>query len=88
MEKFTPKEQEVVLIAQNLINTDKSKMSILEFKTMIIRILAGKNMEDTRESLTVEIIELKFGQAEIKNIINEMQHKVEAIIIRMNKAEE
>ena len=36
-------------------------MSDLEFKTMIIKIQAGfeKSIEDTRESLTVEIKELK-----------------------------
>ena len=44
---------------RNLTNTDISKISELEFKTMIIRILAGvekkKSIEDTRESLSAEI---------------------------------
>ena len=50
------KEQEE-MTARDLINRDISKMSELEYKTTIIRILAGveKNIEDTRESLSVEI---------------------------------
>ena len=35
------KEQETLLTARDLINSIISKMSELEFKTMIIRILAG-----------------------------------------------
>jgi len=61
------KEQEVVLTARGLINTDISNMSELEFKTTIIKILAWleKCIEDTRESLSVAIKELKSSQAEI-----------------------
>ena len=57
-------------------------MSELEFKTMIIRLLPGlqkKSREDTRESLSAEIKELKFNQAEFKNDIAEMQTQMEAI---------
>ena len=48
-----------------------SKMSELEFKMTIIKLLAGleKSSEDTRESLTVEIKELKPSQGKIKNAI-------------------
>ena len=47
-------------MARDLINTAMSKMSERELK-MIVRILAGleKSIEDTRESLTIEIKELK-----------------------------
>ena len=40
------------------IKTDTSKMPESEFKTTIIRILAGvdKSIEDTKESLTTEIL--------------------------------
>ena len=43
-------------------------MPELEFKTTIIRILAGfeKSIEDARESLSAEIKELKATQDEIK----------------------
>jgi len=53
---------------------DISNRSELELKT-IIKIRAGfeKSMEDNRESLTVEIKELKYNQAKIKNAITEMQ---------------
>ena len=48
-------------MTRDLINIDISTMSKLEFKTTIIRILTGieKSIEDTRESLTAEIKELK-----------------------------
>jgi len=48
-------------MARDLINTNISKMSELEYKKTILRILAGleKSIEDTRESLITEIKELK-----------------------------
>ena len=50
------KEQEEVT-ARNLIKTDISNIPESEFKTTLIRILAGleKSIEDTMESLTAEI---------------------------------
>ena len=56
------------MTARDLINTDISKISELEFKTTIIRILArdGKNIEDTRESLSADRKEIKSSKAEIK----------------------
>ena len=44
-----------------------------EFKTTIIRIIAGlkKIIEDTRESLTTEIKDLKTSQAKIKKCYNQ-----------------
>ena len=55
-------------------------MSELEFKT-IIKILAGFKIciEDTWESLTTQIKELKSSQAEVKNVITKMQSQMEAI---------
>ena len=57
---------------------------------MIIRILAGleKSIEDTRESLSAEIKELKSGQAKINNTITEMQTQIKTIQKRMDEAEE
>ena len=48
MEEFIPKEQ-VKVMARDLIKTDISNMPDPEFKTTIIRILAGleKSTEDT-----------------------------------------
>ena len=54
---------------------DIRRMVELDFKITIIKILAGfeKSTEDTRESLSGEIKELKSNQVEIKRAINEMQ---------------
>jgi len=64
-----------VLTDRDLINTNISKMSELEFRMMIIKILAGleKSIEDTRETLSRKIKELKSTQVEIKKAINEEQ---------------
>ena len=54
-QKFTPKEQEAVLTARDLVNMDSSKMSDLELKTMIIKILAGlETTQKTLENLLIE----------------------------------
>ena len=68
-------------MVKDLVNADISKMSELEFKTTTVRILAGlgNSIEDTRESLSAEIKELKSSQAKIKNAITEMQTQMEAI---------
>ena len=67
-----------------------NKMSELEFKTTIIRMLfwLEKSIEDTREALTAEIKELKFSQAEIKNDITKMQSQMDAITMKMDETEE
>ena len=55
------REQEPVLTAGDLMSISISKMSELEFKIMTIKILAGleKSIENTRESLSRELKELK-----------------------------
>jgi len=67
MEELTPRKR-AELTSKDTINTDISKMSELEFKTMIIKILAGleKSIEGSRESIRGEIKELKSNQVEIK----------------------
>ena len=49
-------------------------MPDLEFRATIIRILSGleKNIEDIKDTLTMEITELKTKQAEMKNAIMEI----------------
>ena len=76
-----------MLFATDLINVDISKMSELEFKIMIIKLLAGheKSIKDTREVLSAEI---KSNQAKIKNALTEMQCKLDALTARVNEAEE
>ena len=61
-------------MARDLINTDKSKMSELKFKT-VIRLLTRleKGKEDTIHSFIIDIKELKSSQAKIKkNTITEI----------------
>uniref|UniRef100_A0A452VDF0 ubiquitinyl hydrolase 1 n=2 Tax=Ursus TaxID=9639 RepID=A0A452VDF0_URSMA len=84
------REQEAVLTDRDLISMDISKMSELEFRITIIKILAGlkKSIEDSRESLSGEIKELKSNQVEIKKAINGMQSKMEALTARINEAED
>ena len=65
-EEFKKKKgPEVTLSATDLINMDMSKMSQLEFRIMIIKILAGleKSINNTRESLSADI---KSNQAKLK----------------------
>ena len=51
------KEPEVIFFATDLIDMDISKISGLEFKITIIKLLAGleKSIKDIRESLCAEI---------------------------------
>ena len=61
-------------------------MSKLEFRIMIIRIPAG--FENSIESLSVEIKEVKANQDEIQNAITKMQSWMGAMTARMDKAEQ
>jgi len=92
MEKITSKkkEQEALPTARDLINTDISNMSELEFRMTILKILAKleKSMEDIRDTLSGEIKELKSNQVEIKKAIKEVQSKMEALTARIIEAEE
>ena len=60
---------------RGLISTDISKMSELEFRTMIIRILP--DVEKSIEFLAAEIKEVKSSQNEIKNAATEMASSLE-----------
>ena len=81
------KELEVTVSATALLDMDISKMSELEFRITIIKLLAGleKSIKDTRESLSAE---MRSNQAEIKNALTEMQSKLDALTARVNEAEE
>ena len=57
------------MTARDLINTDVSKMCELEFRTTIIRIIAGvekKSLEESREPLSVEIKEINLVRLKLK----------------------
>ena len=72
---ISPERTKVVLTARDLISMDISKMLELEFRITIIKILAGleKDINNTRESPSGEIKELKSNQVKIKKVINEIQ---------------
>lgn len=57
-EEFITKEPEVIHSTTDIINMDISKMSELEFRIMIIKLLAGpeKSITDIRKSLSAEKI--------------------------------
>ena len=74
------------MTARGLINRDTSKMSELEFKITIIRILAG--VEKSIIFLSKEIKEVKSSQDEIENAITEMQSRMSALGARMDEAEQ
>ena len=75
MEKSTPQKRTGKNDSQGFNQYKIGKISELEFKTTIIRILAWVqiSIEDIRESLSVEIKEINSSQAEIKSAITEMQ---------------
>ena len=72
--------------ARDLTNTDTSKMSEPEFRITTIRIPA--TVENRLESLSSEIKEVKNSQNEIKNVITELQSSMDAVVARMDKAEQ
>ena len=78
------KEQEEIT-ANDLINTDTSRMSETGFKIMI-RILA--EVENRLESLSAKIKEVKTTQDEVKNAITELQSRVDAMVARMDEVEQ
>ena len=69
------KEEQKEMMARDLVSADVIKMSELECKTTIIRILAGleKSIDGARESLFVEIKERKSSQVKGKNATTDPQ---------------
>ena len=67
----TSQKTEKEIIARNLVKKDASNMPESEFKTTIIRILAGieESIEDTRESLTTKIKDLNISQTKMKKML-------------------
>ena len=81
--------QKLELTARDLIITDIRKISEIEFKTIIIRILTGleNSIEGTRESLTTKLKELR-NRPKIKNAVTDKQYGMDAVTMRMDEAEE
>ena len=60
-----------------------------EFRIIVVRLIAGleKSIEDSRESTAQEIKELKISNDALKNAVDEVQNKIEAVIARIEEAE-
>ena len=80
------KKKQKEMTTRDLINTGTSKMSEPEFTIMIIRILVG--VENRLESLSAEIKEVKANQDEIKNVVTELQSRMDAMVARKDEAEQ
>ena len=77
----------MVLSPTELQNLDYNSMSESQFRSTIIKLLAAleKNIKDSRDFMTAEF---RSNQAEIKNQLNEMQSKLEVLMMRDNEVEE
>ena len=81
------KEPETVLSPTELQNLDYNSMSESQFRSTIIQLLVAleKSIKDSRDFMTAEF---RSNQAKIKNQLNEMQSKLEVLMMRVNKVEE
>ena len=81
------KKAETVLSAIELQNLDYNSMSESQFKSTILKLLVAleKRIEHSRDIMSGEF---RSNQAEIKNQLNEMQSKLEVLMMRINEVEE
>ncbi|KAF0881384.1 LORF1 protein, partial [Crocuta crocuta] len=84
-----PKKFQEEMTAEELLKTDISNISEQEFRTIVIKLIAGleKSMENIRETIATKTMELKNSCDEFKNAINEMQNKMEASNAQNEEAE-
>ncbi|KAF0885352.1 LORF1 protein, partial [Crocuta crocuta] len=77
--KSLPKKFQEEMTAKQLIKTDISNITEQEFRTIVIKLIAGleKGMEDIRETIATKTVELKNSCDELKNAINDMFNKME-----------
>ena len=81
------KEPETVLSATELQNLDLNTMSVIQFRSTIIKLLVTleKSVKDSRDFVTAE---LRSNQAKIKNRLNDIQSKPYVLNARVNEVEE
>ncbi|KAF0887377.1 LORF1 protein, partial [Crocuta crocuta] len=88
-EELSSKEFQEETTAKELLKTDISNITEQEFRTIVIKLIAGleKGMEDIRETIATKTMELKNSCDELKNAINEMHNKMEASNARIEEEE-
>ena len=85
------KETETVASATELMDMDITKLSEMEFRVTMVKMVCrlenniNKNRNENIESLRVE---MRANLVEIKNAMNQMQSKLDALMGRVNEAEE
>ena len=70
------------MIKNNLSNTMQQ-----EFRIIVIKLITGleKSKEDSRESIATEIKGLRNRHEELKNVINEVQNKMEVTTLGLKR---
>ena len=77
--------------ATELMDRDITKLSEMEFRVTMVNMMCrleksiNENINENIESLRAEI---RTSLAEIKNAMNQMQSKLDALMARVNEAEE
>ncbi|KAF0886300.1 LITD1 protein, partial [Crocuta crocuta] len=89
MEELSSKKFQEEMTAKELLKTDRNNITEQEFRTIVIKLIAGleKGMEDIRETIAAKTKELKNSCDELKYAINEMQNKMEASNAQIEEAE-
>ena len=84
------KKFQEVATANEFTKTDLSNITEKEFRVIVIKLIAGldKSIEDSRESIAIEIKGLKNSHEELKNAINEGQNKMEVTTAQIEETEE
>ena len=84
------KKLQEVATANDLIKNDLGNIAENEFKITVMKLIAGleKSIEDSRESIAVEIKGLRNSHEELKNAINEVQNKTEVTTALIEETEE
>ncbi|KAF0878141.1 LORF1 protein, partial [Crocuta crocuta] len=84
-----PNKFQEEMTAKELLKTDISNITEQEFRMIIIKLNAGleKSMEDIRDTMATNNMELKNSYDEFKNVINEIHNKMEASNSRIEEAE-
>ncbi|KAF0881758.1 LORF1 protein, partial [Crocuta crocuta] len=84
-----PKKLQEEMTARELLKIDISNITEQEFRTIIIKLMTWieKSMEDIRETMATNNMELKYSYGELKNGINEIHNKLEASNERIEEAE-